>query len=123
MLFGHVVQWQMIPPVDTVSGDEGQSSEGDALLAVERVSSSESDESVLPVRKKRKRSTTGMNVRERLSNEAELRTLVGRSCKKCSQHCLAKFQDPEQFAKLLSFRETWTGLHKQDQDQVATWQN
>ena len=112
----------MIPPVEIVSGDEGESSEGDALLAVDRVSSSESHESVLPVRKKRKRSTSGMNVRERLSNEAELRGLVGRKCQRCSQGCFAKFQDPEQFAKLLRFRETWTGLHKQDQDQVATWQ-
>ena len=110
----------MIEPVNTISDDE-LSQDQDQVSAVESVSSSQSHDSVLPVRKKRRRRTSGMNVTERLSNEAELKKLVGRKCQKCSQGCFAKFQDPDQFAKLLAFRETWTGLHKQDQDQVAAW--
>lgn len=108
----------MLAPVNTISDDEF-SQDQDQLSAVESVSSGQSHDSVLPDRKKRKRRTSGMNVKDRLSNEVELRSLVGRKCQKCSQGCFAKFQEPDQFAKLLAFRETWTGLHKQDQDQVA----
>lgn len=114
---GHA-DWSMIAPVNTISDDEC-SQDQDQLSAVESVSSGQSHDSVLPVAKKRRRRTSGMNVRDRLSNEAELRKLVGRKCQKCSQGCFSKFQEPDSFAKLLAFRETWAGLHKQDQDQVA----
>lgn len=57
--------------------------------------------------------------KKRMTNETNLRAILGKRCVKCRQNCLQKFSSPQQFAKLSQFRKHWADLHKLGQDTVV----
>lgn len=66
---------------------------------------------------KRKSSDALPPLSERISSEDRLRRMLGKPKCHCNQHCLRQFADDNSlFEGLHQFRQSWSELHKLDQD-------
>lgn len=109
-----------LPSVDFASGDEGEPETGNEELSnVAAVSSDESEVSAVPPQRKRNRATKQLSYKDRLCSKDYLTALLNKKCVRCSKRCFERFKAPDQFERLLSFRQTFANLPKQDQDQIA----
>ena len=55
------------------------------------------------------------------SDESTVRAMLGKPKCHCKRQCLAQFTDDASFRELMSFRSTWSEMHKLDQDTEAFW--
>ena len=78
-------------------------------------------EDVFPERRERKRKRSQpASKRPGLTDALALRRMLAKPChKRCKRGCKRHFGQPDGFAKLVEFRESWKGFHKLDQDQIV----
>lgn len=105
---------------DGSGGEEAQAS-GVCQSAFSAVAElSDSEEGPQPRKRKKKVKRQSREEKQTLvSNEAELRSLLGKPCKCRAANCLQAFTEQPLFRQLQTFRSEWGALHKLDQDQVA----
>lgn len=112
-----------VPVSGTAAHSQGLRRSGPPKRLFSDIDSCSSETDLPPKKAKRsKRSAKRVSpdvLKERQTNEKNIRAALGKKCH-CKRKCFVQFTDTQSFGDLVGFRKAFVGMHKLDQDQVAS---